>query len=89
MLDGKVALITGASGGIGSAIAKQYAKEGAHVILLSRDLKKLEAVDDIIKVFEGQSTIISFDLTKFDEIPTLASSISNHFGSLDIFGKLC
>lgn len=84
MLSGKIALITGASGGIGAAIAKQYAKEGAHVILLGRDLKKLEAVDDIIKVFEGESTIISFDITEFDKIPSLASTISNHFGKLDI-----
>ena len=84
MFNGKVALITGASSGVGAAIAKKYAKEGAHVILLGRDLKKLEAVDDIIQVFGGQSTIINMDLTEFEKIASLASTISNHFEKLDI-----
>lgn len=84
MLKGKVALITGASGGVGSIIAKRYAEEGAHVILLGRDLKRLEAVDDIIKVFSGESTIINMDLIDFEKISSLAASISNRFGKLDI-----
>lgn len=96
MLKGKVALITGASKGVGAAVAKRYAKEGAHVILLGRGLKKLEMVDDIIKVFGGESTIINMDLTEFDRIPALAASISARFEKLDILvcnasimGDLC
>ncbi len=84
MLKGKIALITGASSGIGAAIAKQYAKEGATVILLGRDLKKLEAVDDLIKVCYGESVIINMDLTESDKIASLAASISNKFGKIDI-----
>ncbi len=84
MLKGRIALVTGASSDIGAAVAKEYAKNGAHVILLGRDLKKLEAVDDIIKVFDGESTIINMDLSDFDKIPLLAASISTRFTKLDI-----
>src|SRR5271156_6333199 len=48
-LSTRVALITGASRGIGAAVAKRFAAEGAHVILVARDVKKLEAVDDDIR----------------------------------------
>ncbi|MBQ4874512.1 MAG: SDR family NAD(P)-dependent oxidoreductase [Rickettsiaceae bacterium H1] len=84
MLKGKIALITGASSGLGASLAKQFAKEEAHVILLGRDLKKLEAVDDIIKVFGGDPTIISMDLTESEKIASLAASISHRFNKLDI-----
>ncbi len=55
-LKGRIALITGASKGIGAAVAKAYAKAGAQVILVARDTKKLEEVDDDIRMAGGKAT---------------------------------
>ena len=84
-LSGKVALVTGASKGIGAAVAKAYAKAGAHVILLARNTRKLESVDDEIRAFGGQATLIPLDLMKLDEVDKLGPSIYERFGRLDIF----
>jgi NAD(P)-dependent dehydrogenase (short-subunit alcohol dehydrogenase family) len=85
ILKDRIALITGASKGIGAAIAKAYAKAGAHVILLARDQKKLEQVDDEIKREGGQATLFPFDLMRLDELEKLGPSIHQRFGRLDIF----
>jgi NAD(P)-dependent dehydrogenase (short-subunit alcohol dehydrogenase family) len=84
---GRVALITGASRGIGAAVAKQYAAEGAQVILTARTIAGLEEVDDSIRaVSNGQSkaTLVPLDLKDRDEIQKLAPAISKRFGKLDI-----
>ena len=84
---GRVALITGASRGIGSAVAKQYAAEGAQVILTARTIAGLEEVDDAIQAASnGQSkaTLVPLDLKNQDEIQKLAPAISKRFGKLDI-----
>ena len=65
-LSGKTALITGASRGLGAAIARAYAKEGAHVILLARTQGALEEIDDSIKSLGGDSTLVVLDLKKWD-----------------------
>ncbi len=83
-LKGRVALITGASRGIGAAVAKAYAKAGAHVVLLARTVSGLEAVDDEIRSFGGQATLIPFDITKLDELEALGPIIDNRFGKLDV-----
>ena len=83
--EGKIALITGASKGIGAAVAKAYAKAGTHVILLARDTKKLEAVDDEIRTGGGQATLMPLDLMKLDELDKLGPTIYERFGRLDIF----
>ena len=84
ILDGKIALITGASRGIGAAIAEGYARAGAHVVLLARGQRNLEKIDDRIKAFGGTATLIPFDLTQIDELEALGPLIDNKFGKLDI-----
>jgi hypothetical protein len=61
-LKNKIALITGASRGIGAAVAKKYASEGAHVILVARTTSGLEEVDDAIKSAGGEATLVPLDL---------------------------
>lgn len=84
-LQGRVALVTGASRGIGAEVAKLYAREGAHVILLARSKDGLEAVDDAIRADGGQSTLMPFDLNKIDELEALGPTIMARFGKLDIW----
>ena len=63
VFDGKLALVTGASKGIGAAVAKGLAAQGAHVVLVGRDVKALEEVEDAIHEDGGTSTIAPLDLT--------------------------
>jgi NAD(P)-dependent dehydrogenase (short-subunit alcohol dehydrogenase family) len=84
-LKGRTALITGASRGIGAAVAKAYAKAGAHVILMARDAKKLESVDDEIKSQGGSATLIPADLMDLDALDNIGALIMERFGGLDIF----
>ncbi len=86
-LEGRIALITGASRGIGAAISKRYAAEGAHVILTARTTAALEEVyDEILALGTSTSaTILPMDLANRDEIDQLGSAISQRFGRLDIF----
>ena len=84
-LTGKIALITGASQGIGAAVAKAYAKAGAHVILLARNKSALEALDDEIREQGGQATLMPFDLMNLDALDKLGDMIIQRFGKLDIF----
>lgn len=84
-LSGKIALITGASRGIGAAVAKRYASEGAHVILTGRTIGALEEVDDAIQKITGKpATIVPLDLRQSDMIDALGAQIYERFGKLDI-----
>lgn len=83
-LDGKVALVTGASKGIGAATAKALAAAGAHVVLTGRDVKALEAVEDAIHEQGGSSTIAPLDLMEQDGVPKLAFAMSQRWDKLDI-----
>jgi NAD(P)-dependent dehydrogenase (short-subunit alcohol dehydrogenase family) len=84
-LSGKIALITGASRGIGAAVAKHYASEGAHVILTARTIGGLEAVDDEIQKISGKpATIVPLDLRQADMIDALGAQVYERFGKLDI-----
>lgn len=84
-LSGRIALVTGASRGIGAAVAKGLAEAGAHVILLARTTAALEEVDDEIRELGGTATLIPFDLKKTDELEALGPMIADRFGKLDIF----
>lgn len=82
--EGQVALITGASRGIGAATARALAAKGAHVVLTGRDTKALEAVEDAIFQAGGSSTIAPVDLVEPDGIARLATAIQQRWQKLDM-----
>ncbi|MBX7534430.1 SDR family NAD(P)-dependent oxidoreductase [Qipengyuania sp. GH1] len=82
-LEGKLALVTGASKGIGAATALAFAEAGAHVVLTARDVRALEAVEDRIHEAGGASTIAPIDLAESDGIARLASAIAGRWDKLD------
>jgi NAD(P)-dependent dehydrogenase (short-subunit alcohol dehydrogenase family) len=81
---GQVALVTGASRGIGAATAEALAAAGAHVVLTARDTKALESVEDRIHQAGGQATIAPLDLTEPDAIARLAAAMAQRWQALDI-----
>ncbi len=83
-LQGQVALVTGASRGIGAATAKMLAAKGAHVVLIARTVGGLEAVDDDIRAAGGKATLVPLDLSQHEMIDALAASIYERWGRLDI-----
>lgn len=82
-LAGRLALVTGASRGIGAATAKAFAAAGAHVVLTARDVKALEAVEDAIHDAGGTSTIAPLDLMEADSVARLATAIRGRWDALD------
>ena len=83
-LDGRIALVTGASRGIGAATARALAAAGAHVVITARKVKELEAVEDAIHTAGGTATIAPMDLTDGDSIGRLAAAIAERWDRLDI-----
>ncbi|HWU71841.1 MAG TPA: SDR family NAD(P)-dependent oxidoreductase [Sphingomonas sp.] len=82
--EGQLALVTGASRGIGAATAKALAAEGAHVILTARTAGALEQVEEAIHAAGGTATIAPLDLIETDSIARLASAVAERWGTLDI-----
>ena len=85
LLEGRVALVTGASRGIGQAAAKALAASGAHVILVARTVGGLEDVDDEIQKAGGSATLVPLDLKDFAALDRLGASIYERWGKLDAF----
>ena len=83
-LEGRIALVTGASRGLGAAVAARLAGAGAHVVLLARTVGGLEATDDAIRAAGGAATLIPLDLREFDKIDQLGAALHQRFGRLDI-----
>jgi NAD(P)-dependent dehydrogenase (short-subunit alcohol dehydrogenase family) len=83
-LFGKLALVTGASRGIGAATAKALAAQGAHVVLTARTSGGLEEVEEAIHAAGGSATIAPLDLTDGESIGRLAAAISGRWQALDI-----
>jgi NAD(P)-dependent dehydrogenase (short-subunit alcohol dehydrogenase family) len=84
-LDGQIALVTGATRGIGHACALALAQAGAHVIATARTQGGLEALDDEIKALTGQSaTLVPLDLGEPDGLDQLGLAIHQRFGHLDL-----
>jgi NAD(P)-dependent dehydrogenase (short-subunit alcohol dehydrogenase family) len=80
---GQLALVTGASRGIGAATAEALAKAGAHVILTARTASALEAVEDRIHEAGGSATIAPLDLTEGESIGKLAVAVAERWGKLE------
>ncbi|MEM7442286.1 MAG: SDR family NAD(P)-dependent oxidoreductase [Pseudomonadota bacterium] len=83
-LEGRVALVTGASRGIGAAVAKRYAEEGARLILVARTVGGLEEVDDHVQSVGAKATLVPMDLAEHSLIDQLGASIFERFGKLDV-----
>lgn len=83
-LAGKLALVTGASRGIGAATAEALAAAGAHVILVARTGSALEQVEDRIHQSEGSATIAPLDLTDGESIGKLGAAVAERWEKLDI-----
>lgn len=83
-LSGRIALVTGASRGIGYFLAKELAAAGAHVIAVARTVGGLEELDDEIKAAGGQATLVPLDLADMAGIDRLGGAIHDRWGKLDI-----
>jgi NAD(P)-dependent dehydrogenase (short-subunit alcohol dehydrogenase family) len=84
-LAGRIALVTGASRGIGRAIALELARRGAHVIAMARTQGALEALDDEIRTLGGEATLVPCDVADFPALDRLGAAIFGRWGKLDIF----
>ena len=84
-LAGRIALITGASRGVGAAVARRFAAEGAHLVLVARTVGGLEEVDDEIRQAGGEAaTLVPLDLCELDALDRLGASLYERFGRLDV-----
>ena len=83
-LEGQLALVTGASRGIGAATAEALAREGAHVVITARTAQGLEEVEERVHAAGGSATIAPLDLTDGDSIARLAAAIGGRWEALDL-----
>ncbi len=84
-LAGRIALVTGASRGIGYATSLALARAGAHVVAVARTVGGLEELDDAIKAAGSQATLVPLDLKDYDGIDRLGVALHERFGRLDVF----
>ena len=83
-LNGKIAVITGASRGLGKAMARALAAEGARIALVARDRERLEAVAAEIAAANGQAIVVPADVTSEDQVRRIEREIAARFGQVDI-----
>jgi len=83
-LSGRIALVTGASRGIGHATALKLAAEGAHVVAVARTVGGLEELDDAIRASGGTATLVPLDLKDFPGIDRLGGALHERYGRLDV-----
>lgn len=84
VLEGRIAVVTGASRGIGRAAAIALAEAGAHIVALARSQGGLEELDDNIRAVGGSATLVPVDLTDFEAIDRLATALFQRWGKLDV-----
>src|SRR3979409_120739 len=80
----RIALVTGASRGIGSAPPLALAKSGAHIVALARTVGGLEELDDAIRAVGGSATLVPLDLKDYDGSDRLGLALHERFGRLDV-----
>jgi NAD(P)-dependent dehydrogenase (short-subunit alcohol dehydrogenase family) len=83
-LTGRIALVTGASRGIGAATALALAKAGAHVIAVARTVGGLEELDDVIRAAGGKATLVPLNVTDVEGLVRLGMALRERYGRLDI-----
>jgi NAD(P)-dependent dehydrogenase (short-subunit alcohol dehydrogenase family) len=83
-LAGRIALVTGASRGIGYATALALAKAGAHIVAIARTVGGLEELDDTVKELGGSATLVPLDLKDYEGIDRLGLALHERFGRLDV-----
>lgn len=83
-LTGRIAVVTGASRGIGRAAAVALARTGAHIVALARTQGALEDLDDEVRAAGSTATLVPVDLKDFEAIDRLGSALHERFGKLDI-----
>ena len=83
-LDGKVAIVTGATSGMGRASAKLFAKEGAKVVITGRNEERAQAVIDDIKAEGGEAISVIVDMANLDEVPKIFEATMDEYGTVDI-----
>jgi NAD(P)-dependent dehydrogenase (short-subunit alcohol dehydrogenase family) len=83
-LTGSIALVTGASRGIGAATAVELARLGAHVVITARTQGGLEETDDAIRAIGGSATLLPLDLAEGGQIDAIGPSVYQRFGRLDV-----
>jgi NAD(P)-dependent dehydrogenase (short-subunit alcohol dehydrogenase family) len=83
-LTGRIALVTGASRGIGAATALRLGQAGAHVVAVARTVGGLEELDDAIRAAGGGTTLVPLDVTDFDGLARLAGALYERYQRLDI-----
>jgi NAD(P)-dependent dehydrogenase (short-subunit alcohol dehydrogenase family) len=83
-LAGRIAVVTGATGGIGAAAALHLAAAGAHVVAVGRKVDALETLDDKVRAAGGSATLVPLDLTDGAGIDRLGGSLNERWGRLDI-----
>jgi NAD(P)-dependent dehydrogenase (short-subunit alcohol dehydrogenase family) len=83
-LAGKIALVTGASRGIGHATGLALARAGAHVVAVARTVGALEELDDAIRAVGSSATLVPLDLKDYEGIARLGAALNERYGRLDI-----
>ena len=83
-LDGRIAVVTGASRGIGRAAALALAQAGAHIVAVARTQGGLEELDDAIKAAGGSATLVPIDMKDYPAIDRLGAALHERWGKLDI-----
>jgi NAD(P)-dependent dehydrogenase (short-subunit alcohol dehydrogenase family) len=80
----RVALVTGASRGIGHALSLKLARAGAHVVAVARTVGALEELDDAVRAIGGSATLVPLDMRDYDGIYRLAAALNERYGRLDV-----
>jgi len=84
LLTDRIALVTGASRGIGAATALALGRAGAHVVAVARTVGGLEELDDAVRAVGGSATLVPLDVTDFAGLARLAGALNERYGRLDI-----